>query len=248
MGISAATLGAAKKYVDTKISGAAGSSGTSNYNDLTNKPSINGVSLTQDMTADDLHITNEQIQGMENYVKDESYTHTDNNFTNEQVEQLSDLYYGACTCVSWRTLYERMRTEVEMAGASISSLPFCSFRLAFTESSINIFTTTNIEETNIDIRALGGLFNNTAWGWAILSLLNNAIGTIEYGGAVSPIMLKTSTRNTLSIVDFTQSLMDSTYFEDDPFCVDLSQIGSPFTICVNVNENMPVVLMNTVTL
>lgn len=125
MGISAATLGAAKKYVDTKISGAAGSSGTSNYNDLTNKPSINGVSLTQDMTADDLHITNEQIQGMENYVKDESYTHTDNNFTNEQVEQLSDLYYGACTCVSWRTLYERMRTEVEMAGASISSLPFC---------------------------------------------------------------------------------------------------------------------------
>ena len=41
--------------------GGGGEGTTSNYEDLANKPSINGVPLTQGMSGGDLHLTNEQI-------------------------------------------------------------------------------------------------------------------------------------------------------------------------------------------
>ena len=40
-----------------KISGGGGSGGTSNYNDLSNKPSINGVTLSGNKSSSDLHIS-----------------------------------------------------------------------------------------------------------------------------------------------------------------------------------------------
>ena len=40
-----------------KISGGGGSGGTTNYNDLSNKPSINGVTLSGNKTSSDLQIS-----------------------------------------------------------------------------------------------------------------------------------------------------------------------------------------------
>lgn len=54
MSVSLETLVLAKKYTDEHSGGGAG--GTSNYNDLTNKPSINGVELIGDKTLSDLNI------------------------------------------------------------------------------------------------------------------------------------------------------------------------------------------------
>lgn len=47
---------ATKGYVKSH-SGGGGGGGTSNYNDLSNKPQINGVELTGNKTSEDLHIT-----------------------------------------------------------------------------------------------------------------------------------------------------------------------------------------------
>lgn len=51
---------ATKGYV-RKHSGGGGGGGTSNYNDLSNKPSINGVTLSGNKTSEDLNITNVEI-------------------------------------------------------------------------------------------------------------------------------------------------------------------------------------------
>lgn len=47
---------ATKGYVK-KHSGGGGGGGTTNYNDLSNQPQINGVTLTGNKTSEDLHIT-----------------------------------------------------------------------------------------------------------------------------------------------------------------------------------------------
>ena len=61
-------------------------SGTSDYNSLSNKPQINSVELAGNKTLDELG-----IQAKGNYVEDSNYVHTDNNFTNEDKEKLSGL-------------------------------------------------------------------------------------------------------------------------------------------------------------
>ena len=61
-------------------------SGTSNYEDLVNKPQINSVELVGNKTLDELG-----IQPKGNYIEDSNYVHTDNNFTNEDKEKLNGL-------------------------------------------------------------------------------------------------------------------------------------------------------------
>ena len=61
-------------------------SGTSDYNELINKPQINSVELHGNKTLDELG-----IQPKGNYIEDSNYVHTDNNFTNEDKEKLSGL-------------------------------------------------------------------------------------------------------------------------------------------------------------
>lgn len=63
-----------------------GSGGTSDYSDLDNKPSINNVELVGNKSLNDLG-----IQPKGNYVVDNNYVHTDNNFTTEEKNKLSGL-------------------------------------------------------------------------------------------------------------------------------------------------------------
>ena len=44
------------EWIIATYGGGSGSSGTTNYNDLTNKPSINGITLTGNKTSADLGI------------------------------------------------------------------------------------------------------------------------------------------------------------------------------------------------
>lgn len=48
---------ATKNYVDRHSSGGGGGGGTTNYNELENKPSINGVTLSGNKTSADLNIS-----------------------------------------------------------------------------------------------------------------------------------------------------------------------------------------------
>lgn len=48
---------ATKNYVDRRASGGGGGGGTTNYNELENKPSINGVTLSGNKTSADLNIS-----------------------------------------------------------------------------------------------------------------------------------------------------------------------------------------------
>lgn len=54
------------------------------YDDLDNKPSINGVELSGNKTLNDLGID-------QDFIKDNNYVHTDNNFTNAEKTKLSGL-------------------------------------------------------------------------------------------------------------------------------------------------------------
>ena len=59
--------------------------GTMNYNKLANKPKINGVELTGNKSLSDLGID-------QDFVKDDNYVHTDNNFTNADKTKLASLH------------------------------------------------------------------------------------------------------------------------------------------------------------
>lgn len=48
---------ATKGYVSRHSSGGGGGGGTTNYNELSNKPQINGVELSGNKTSEELHIT-----------------------------------------------------------------------------------------------------------------------------------------------------------------------------------------------
>lgn len=63
-----------------------GSGGTSDYSDLTNKPKINNVELVGNKSLNDLG-----IQPKGNYIIDNNYVHTDNNYTIEEKNKLSSL-------------------------------------------------------------------------------------------------------------------------------------------------------------
>lgn len=67
------------------VTGGTGS-GTSDYNDLDNKPKINNIELKGNKTLDELG-----IQAKGNYIEDENYVHTDNNFTDAYENKLNSL-------------------------------------------------------------------------------------------------------------------------------------------------------------
>ncbi len=77
-------------YSCNYINSVAGSGGTSNYNALDNKPSINNVTLSGNITASELG-----LQPAGNYINDPFYVHTDNNFTNDEKTKLSGIETGA---------------------------------------------------------------------------------------------------------------------------------------------------------
>ena len=105
------------KYVGTKLSLLSGekelsyvninsgeSGGTSDYNSLENKPSVNGIELIGNKTTEELglnvdlsnYATKEEIPNKtssltndSNFVSDENYIHTDNNFTNEDKNKVN---------------------------------------------------------------------------------------------------------------------------------------------------------------
>lgn len=60
--------------------------GTTNYNELTEKPKINNIELEGNKTLEDLG-----IQPKGNYVIDNNYVHTDNNYTTVEKNKLSSL-------------------------------------------------------------------------------------------------------------------------------------------------------------
>lgn len=63
-----------------------GPGGTNNYDDLNNKPSINDVELSGNKTSSDLG-----LQPAGNYVSDNNYVHTDNNYTSQEKQKLAGL-------------------------------------------------------------------------------------------------------------------------------------------------------------
>ena len=83
-----------KDYLDDE----GGTSG-GNYEDLDNKPTINGVTLIGNKTATDLGISQptktSQLTNDSNFVVDANYVHTDNNFTNALLSKLNGIENGA---------------------------------------------------------------------------------------------------------------------------------------------------------
>ena len=77
-------------YIDDGGGGTGG-----NYNDLENKPSINGVTLSGNKTTSDLGISQptktSQLTNDSNFVVDANYVHTDNNFTNALLSKLNGI-------------------------------------------------------------------------------------------------------------------------------------------------------------
>ena len=69
------------------------------YNDLNNKPSINGVTLVGNKTTSDLGISQptktSQLVNDSGFITDVNYVHTDNNFTNALLSKLNGIESGA---------------------------------------------------------------------------------------------------------------------------------------------------------
>ena len=86
-------------YLLANVSGGGGGSGTNNYNDLENKPSINNVTLKGNKTAADLGIVVptkiSQLTNDSGFVEDNNYHHTDNNYTNSEKTKLANLDVNA---------------------------------------------------------------------------------------------------------------------------------------------------------
>jgi hypothetical protein len=80
------------------IDGGGGGTG-GNYNDLENKPSINGVTLVGNKTTSDLGISQptktSQLVNDSGFISDVNYVHTDNNFTNALLSKLNGIESGA---------------------------------------------------------------------------------------------------------------------------------------------------------
>ena len=84
---------------DIKVPVAGQAGGTSDYNELSNKPSINGTTLKGNMSLEKLGIqptgdyaTRDEIPVLpDNIVIDPDYTHTDNNLTDILLEKLNGL-------------------------------------------------------------------------------------------------------------------------------------------------------------
>lgn len=101
-----ATLDTVKMTVDLKGVQTVTGEPVSDYNQLNNKPQINNVELTGNKTLDELN-----IQPKGEYVTDDNYVHTDNNYTNEDKSKLAGL--------SNYTL--PVATETELGGVKIGN-------------------------------------------------------------------------------------------------------------------------------
>ena len=80
------------------IEGGGGDTG-GDYNELNNKPSINGVTLIGNKTASDLGISQptktSQLTNDSHFIVDANYVHTDNNFTNALLSKLNGIENNA---------------------------------------------------------------------------------------------------------------------------------------------------------
>lgn len=103
---------------DIKVPVAGSGSGTSDYNELSNKPSINGTTLKGNMSFEELGIqptgdyaTRDEIPVLpDNIVIDPNYTHTDNNLTDILLEKLNGL-----SNYNDSTLREALTSEISRA-------------------------------------------------------------------------------------------------------------------------------------
>ena len=83
------TLAMTKKYTDEKV---IDSSSTSDYNDLENKPSINGKELIGDVSSDEIGVSSKDHNHDKKYAsKDSEHTHSNKSIlesiTKEKVER-----------------------------------------------------------------------------------------------------------------------------------------------------------------
>ena len=83
-----------------------GGGGTSNYNDLTNKPTINNVTLSGNKTLADLGIATKtsDLTNDSNFISDSNYVHTDNNYTTSEKDKLAGLNNYTLPIASANTL------------------------------------------------------------------------------------------------------------------------------------------------
>lgn len=70
--------------------GGGGGTGTTDYEDLDNKPSINGVELSGNVEIT-IPTKTSDLENDSNFVSDKDYVHTDNNFTDEDKEKLDNI-------------------------------------------------------------------------------------------------------------------------------------------------------------
>lgn len=87
-GVNIKTINNASILGEGNIDISGGTGGTNDYEQLKNKPSINGVVLSGNKTSEDLNID-------QDFVKDKNYVHTDNNFTTPLLNKLEGIQEGA---------------------------------------------------------------------------------------------------------------------------------------------------------
>lgn len=134
---------------DIKVPVAGSVSGTSDYNELSNKPSINGTTLKGNMGLDKLGIqptgdyaTRDEIPVLpDNIVIDPNYTHTDNNLTDALLEKLDGLSNYDDT-----TLREALTSEINRAKEIEGGLDTAIKKVA---SDLSTFITGDPDADNI---------------------------------------------------------------------------------------------------
>lgn len=90
--IDVETFAIAKKYTDKKVGSSSSSTSTSNYDDLKNKPSINGKELTGNLSSDEIGVSGKDHNHDEKYAsKDSEHAHSNkeilDSITKEKIEE-----------------------------------------------------------------------------------------------------------------------------------------------------------------
>lgn len=90
--IDVETFAIAKKYTDKKVGSSSSSTSTSNYDDLKNKPSINGKELTGNLSSDEIGVSSKDHNHDEKYAsKDSEHAHSNkeilDSITKEKIEE-----------------------------------------------------------------------------------------------------------------------------------------------------------------
>lgn len=90
--IDVETFAIAKKYTDKKVGSSSSSTSTSNYDDLKNKPSINGKELTGNLSSDEIGVSDKDHNHDEKYAsKDSEHAHSNkeilDSITKEKIEE-----------------------------------------------------------------------------------------------------------------------------------------------------------------